>query len=180
MTDITPLTDSFEAKMAKLAADKAKEINKLETQYGARTLENIDMDNGYVRRHLAEIADDFAEAKDNNLVFKCSLGKELTLYLTPDEVIERFEQDLPFSNTMHQDGMYDLISPETAISEITEYLAQPILSEEQISKQRFNSDLNSVGIRADEKERQTEILNTLADYAAQKPVEQYTERLMHS
>ncbi len=72
-------------------ADHEQDVRSVLRHYGSDILENIDLDNSYVIRHLKEIANDFRIAQNENLVFEVSLGKELTLNLTPDDIIKRLE-----------------------------------------------------------------------------------------
>ncbi len=114
--------DEFKAAMARQEAKLNAEIKAIKFVFGEDSLENVDLNNGYNRRSLAEISDSFQRAKAENLVFELSFGPEVTAYLTPNTVIERFETDLPFSNSMHQDGVYTLITPREAIEKVSSIL----------------------------------------------------------
>ena len=98
----------------------------LQQAFSAEKHEPNALENSYVTRHMEEIADDYQNAVDDHLVFKVSLGPELTLYLTPQDALEHFAKELPFSNVQNDNGVYTLITPEKALEELRSEDIHPI------------------------------------------------------
>ncbi len=113
-----------ETAMSRREKNMNAEIKALQFAFGQSTIEGVDLHDGYNRRHLAEISSDYHRAQNENLVFEVSFGTQVTDYLTPDAVIKRFEGDLPFSNSMHEDGVYSLITPREAIEKVQNLLSE--------------------------------------------------------
>lgn len=144
--------------------DKTQETH-LQTVFGEETLNKIQ--DSYARIQLSRIEEDFERALNDGLVFNLKMGNELLVFLTPDDVIERFEEGLGFSNTDTLEPIYELITPETAIQRLTEKLKasklhfkalpRKIQKERQVIKEQ-NDDFDRRTL-----DRMIEYANTLND-----------------
>lgn len=101
--------------------DKTQETH-LQTIFGEETLNKIQ--DSYARIQLSRIEDDFERARNEGLVFDLKMGNEVLVFLTPDDVIERFEDGLGFSNNGILEPIYELITPEDAIQRLQEKLKE--------------------------------------------------------
>lgn len=123
MTNTHNLVETFEETLARIQAQAEARIEKLQQLFSEKELANIDLQNSYVTSHLLEVANDLHLADREGYVFELSLGKELKFFLTPDQVLERFAADLPFSNTMNDKfDIYSLVTPAEAIEQLEQKL----------------------------------------------------------